>query len=130
MRSMGNRLFFLSSLYFGYVVFLNLTMIAGLSFLFNQRVLIKDYNDYWLIELLIPILLLIDLVFISYLKKCPLNFVFILQWVILVTYFTVFVVTREVRKKWDFEMIELILIGISTVLSTFKCIYSIHNILK
>lgn len=77
LRAIGNNLYFLSGLYFGYVMLLNFTMIAGLCFLFNQRVILKDYNDYWYIELLIPILIFLDLVFISYLKKCPFNFVFI-----------------------------------------------------
>lgn len=100
-------------------------MIAGLCFLFNQRVIIKDYNDYWFIELLIPILIFIDLLFISYLKKCPFNFVFILQWVILVSYFTVFVIIWETKKKRDLELIELILIAISSILMTFKSVYTV-----
>ncbi len=70
-RPFLDRVYFLSSLYLVYVIILNILMIFGIVFLFHKRVIERDFNEIWAIEFIIPLMLLIDLLFISYVTKCP-----------------------------------------------------------
>ena len=77
LRPILDWVYFLSSLYLIYVIILNILMIFGIVFLFHKRVIERDFNDIWAIEFIIPLMLLIDLLFISYVTKCPRSFIFI-----------------------------------------------------
>jgi hypothetical protein len=70
-RPFLDRVYFLSSLYLVYVIILNILMIFGIVFLFHKRVIERDFKEIWAIEFIIPLMLLIDLLFISYVTKCP-----------------------------------------------------------
>lgn len=100
-------------------------MIFGAVFLFHKRVIEWDYQDYWEIELIIPILLLVDLVFISFITKCPANPVFILQWIIIVAYLGMQFKLRFGSERVQYEIAEIIFILVSLILMILKSIFTL-----
>ncbi len=128
-RAWSDRLYFLSTFYFIYTTMLNIVMICGIVFLFHKRIIERDYQDFWYIEVIIPILLLLDQLFISYVTKCPFNFVFICQWFILTFYLILQIKLKSTPDKKEYEILEIILVFISMVTMILKSIFTLRSIL-